>query len=169
MLVFRISHQCAELVHVVWALVAHPTDGSTPPFMAQEDFAHAPDSVLHSVVIRVMTRRGAPEPVVAAHVRDMRNMGFVFEQESCRAKSTHPAANMRHECSLSPLVFRCVVEGLVAETCEDWSAQSCGFRLDSEVLQVLTCAERTWFFAVSRVQLGEMTPILRREATRITA
>lgn len=84
MLGFRKSDQCAELVHILRGPVEKSTDWSTPLFIAQVDFARAYDSVLHSAVIRAMTRRGIPPPVLAAYVRDTGGTELVFEHGGWR-------------------------------------------------------------------------------------
>lgn len=136
-------------------------------FFAQVDFARAYDSVLHSAVVRAMLRRGVPPPIGAAYVCDMRGTELVFQRAKLQTQGIRPTVGLRQGCSLSPLVFRWVMEDLVAEARREWNAAGCGFQMDDELLHILAWADDTWLFASSRRQLCRMVGILRRVAEQV--
>lgn len=68
-------------------------------------------------------------------------MEVVFEHGGWRTNGIQPIVGPRQGWSLNPLVFRRVMEDLVAEIREDWSTHSCGFWVDPDLLQVLALAD----------------------------
>lgn len=74
--------------------VEKATGSSVRLFVAQVDFARVYDSVLHSAVIRAMRRRGMPETVMAAYVRNMRKTELIFEHGGWRTKGVHPTVGL---------------------------------------------------------------------------
>lgn len=59
-------------------------------------------SLLHRAVIRAMTRRGVPNPVVAAYLKYMRNTEAVLEHGGWRTKGVHPRLELRQGYSSEP-------------------------------------------------------------------
>lgn len=72
-----------------------------------------------------MRRRGAALPVISAFLRDL----HAPEPHGEQLQRGRISADLRPGCSVSPPVFRLVVEGCVEDARREWSRQGQGFRL----------------------------------------
>lgn len=167
MLGLRDSDQCAELELVDVLRSSRENDGLGHPVFRCPSGFRAYDSVRHSAAIQALMRKRGPEPVVSAYVRDMRDTELVFEHAGWKTQGIQPTVGLRQGCSLSPLACRWVMEDLMAEARDIWTAAGNGMWLDAALLQVLAWADDTWLFATCTSQLGRMIGVLREIAKRV--
>lgn len=166
MQLFRKGFQCAELIHTNRSLTEKAMEWQVPMCVSQVDFARALDNVRHGATQRSTLRRRVPPPVVAAYLRDMRGSELIFVHDGWKTRPIRPSIGLRQGCSLSPLVFRWVMEDAVDSKREAWVRLGLGFKLGEHVLTCLAWADDTWLVAASAEGLNSMIGILKDIAWR---
>lgn len=96
----------------------------------------------------------------------MRGNELMFVHDSWRTRSIHPSIGLRQGCSLSPLVFRWLIEGTIGEARAEWSRLGLGIALGEHVFACLAWAYGTWHFAASEQNLNTMVGIFKDIAWR---
>lgn len=137
-----------------------------PLCVSQVDFSQVCDSVRHGAVQRSMLRRGVAPPIVAAYLRNMRGNELVFVHDGWRTRPIHPSIGLRQGCSLSPVVFRWVMEDTIDAAREEWSRLGLGVSFGEHVLTCLAWADDTRLFAAIAQGLKTMVGILNNIAWR---
>lgn len=59
-------------------------------------------------------RRGVPQPLAASYIREIGATSLQFRHSSWQTKPITPTLGLRQGCSLSPMVFRRVLEDVMA-------------------------------------------------------
>lgn len=84
------------------------------------DFAHAYYSVAHAAILTCMPRRGVPDIVSTAYLREMLSSEMVFQHVMWRTERVTPDVCLRQGCSLSPMLHRCVMTDALSELAPRW-------------------------------------------------
>lgn len=131
---FRETFQCPELVAVLRSTV-EATDWGHHLYVCQLGFAQAYDSIRHSAFEHATRTRGVATPVIAGFLRVLRSSRLKFHRSSSSTPAVRPNTGLRQGCSLSPVIFRWVVEDCMSEARAAWNRQGLGFMLREAPLQ----------------------------------
>lgn len=160
---FRKTYSCAELVAMMRLVLDRRQEWGLPTRIAQIDFARAYDSVRHAAIYRSMKKRGVPEPLALAYLREARRAHMRFRHATWSTDPIRAGVGLRQGCSPSPMLFRWVLQDCLEPLHEEWTRNGRGVSLDSRTLTHVAWADDTWLLDATRAGLESM---LRDVATR---
>lgn len=123
---FRKLDGCAESVVILDLILRSHHGRNRSLYMASLDVAKAFDSVNHQTIIKILEHKGVPQPMIDYIAYVYANSTTKLKCKDWISHAIKPKCGVKQGDPLSPIIFNCVIDGLLKSLPNEIGAQAGG-------------------------------------------